>query len=94
MVTADDVPVSKPDPASYQLAHRRLQQPFPQVAGPDRCIAIEDTAAGIRSAKAAGFRVLALTHSHEAQALREADWIVESLEPLDLMHFKKIIRHD
>jgi len=94
MVTADDVPVSKPDPASYQLVHQRLQEHFPQVEGPERCIAIEDTADGIRSAKATGFRVLALTHSHEAQALKEADWIVESLELIDLMHFQRIIQHD
>jgi beta-phosphoglucomutase-like phosphatase (HAD superfamily) len=47
---------------------------------PVKSVAVEDTPAGIRSAKKAGLRVLAVTNSYGAGALAEADWITDSLE--------------
>jgi beta-phosphoglucomutase-like phosphatase (HAD superfamily) len=47
---------------------------------PGKSIAVEDTPAGIRSAKGAGLRVLAVTNSYGAGELAEADWIADSLE--------------
>ncbi|MFC1468153.1 HAD family hydrolase [Verrucomicrobiota bacterium] len=92
MVTADDVHVSKPDPASYKLAYENLQEKFGDAIGaPETCIAIEDTGAGIRSAKGAGMKVLAVTHSYESHELSHADWIVDSFEPIDLKHFHKVM---
>jgi beta-phosphoglucomutase len=80
-VTADDVRKSKPDPESYALAFRRLFSMFPaRVTAPERSFAVEDTPAGIRSAKGAGLRVLAVTNSYAAAELAGADWIVDSLE--------------
>ena len=88
LVTADDVHVSKPDPASYNLAYQKLQQNFGAAIGaPETCIAIEDTGAGIHSAKGAGMKVLAVTHSYESHELSHADWVVDSFEPIDLKHF-------
>ena len=81
IVSADDVRRSKPDPESYALAFRRLSEMHPaSVAVPGNSIAVEDTPAGIRSAKGAGLRVLAVTNSYGAGELGEADWIVESLD--------------
>lgn len=92
MVTAEDVHVSKPDPASYTLAYQKLQQKFgDKIGSPETCIAIEDTSAGIRSAKGAGLKVLAVTHSYESHELSQADWIVDSFEPIDLKHFHKVM---
>jgi beta-phosphoglucomutase len=80
-VTADDVRKSKPDPESYALAFRRLSTMLPsRVTAPGRSFAVEDTPAGIRSAKGAGLRVLAVTNSYAAGDLAGADWIVDSLE--------------
>lgn len=77
IVTADDTSVSKPNPAPYRLACERL--------GIRRGVmAIEDTPAGIRSAKGAGLRVLAVTNSYPSEALNEADAIVDTLEGLTL----------
>jgi beta-phosphoglucomutase len=50
------------------------------VTAPGRSFAVEDTPAGIRSAKGAGLRVLAVTNSYAAGDLAGADWIVDSLE--------------
>ena len=81
IVSADDVRRSKPDPESYALAFSRLaERHVPSLTVPGRSIAVEDTPAGIRSAKGAGLRVLALTNSYDAGDLAEADWITDSLE--------------
>jgi len=81
IVAADDVRKSKPDPESYALAFRRLSETFPsRMTVPVESIAVEDTPAGIRSAKGAGLRVLAVTNSYAAGELPGADWITDSLE--------------
>ncbi len=76
IVTAEDTPVSKPDPAPYRLAAEKL--------GVTDGLAIEDTPAGIASAKGAGLKVLAVTNSYEKEFLTEADRIVDSLEGITL----------
>ena len=81
VVTADDVRKSKPDPECYALAFRRLSRMHPsRVTVPERSFAVEDTPAGIRSAKGAGLRVLGVTNSYGAGELAEADWVADSLE--------------
>ncbi|MEM1055317.1 MAG: HAD family phosphatase [Bacteroidota bacterium] len=54
VVTANDVPKVKPDPAGYRLALARL------AADPSRSVALEDSPSGIRGALAAGVEVLAV----------------------------------
>ena len=76
IVTADDTHISKPDPAPYRLAAKRL--------GISDGLAIEDTPVGIASAKGAGLKVLAVTNSYASEFLMEADRIVDSLEGLTL----------
>ena len=83
IVTADDTHISKPDPAPYRLAAKRL--------GVNNGLAIEDTPAGIASAKGAGLKVLAVTNSYEREFLTEADQIVDSLEGITLDGLLKLI---
>ena len=59
-VTGDDVARGKPAPDPYLLAARRLG------ASPARCVAVEDSASGIRSAHAAGMTVLAVPNATTA----------------------------
>jgi len=81
IVSADDVRRSKPDPESYAIAFARLFERYATLLTvPEKSVAIEDTPAGIRSAKGAGLRVLAVTNSYGAGELSEADWITASLE--------------
>ena len=54
IVTADDVPAVKPDPAGYRLALERTG------ADPERALAIEDSPSGVRAALGAGIRPLAV----------------------------------
>ena len=81
IVSADDVRRSKPDPESYALAFARLSARHATLLTlPGKSVALEDTPAGILSARGAGLRVLAVTNSHGPGELSEADWIVDSLE--------------
>lgn len=83
IITADDVPHSKPDPTSYRIAAQQLIELFPQkLSKKDKIIAIEDTPAGISSATGAGLKVIAVSNSYPAEQLRQADRIVTSLEEL------------
>ena len=63
VVTADDVPAVKPDPAGYRLALRRADVP----AG--AALTVEDSPAGIRGALAAGVPVLAVPSAYTREAV-------------------------
>ncbi|HEV2783345.1 MAG TPA: HAD-IA family hydrolase [Actinophytocola sp.] len=54
VVTAEDVPRGKPDPAAYLLGARLLGVP------PARCLVVEDTTVGVAAGRAAGCTVLAV----------------------------------
>ena len=75
IVTAEDTEKSKPDPAPYRLVLEKLN-----ISDPSSAVAIEDTPAGILSAKGAGLKVLAVTNSYDRDYLHEADAITGSLE--------------
>ncbi|NBC10744.1 MAG: HAD-IA family hydrolase [Planctomycetes bacterium] len=80
IVSADDVARSKPDPASYALAAERLAAYHPDAnLQPGACLAIEDTAAGIASARGAGLMTLGLTTTGPAEALADAGRVIDSL---------------
>lgn len=85
IVSADVVDRSKPDPASYTLAVRRLQELNPLAdLRPKDCLSIEDTAAGIESARGAGLKTLGLATSCPASALHRANRVIESARGLTL----------
>lgn len=84
LVSAEDVAHSKPDPESYALAVRRLAAATGRELEPAACGAIEDTPAGIASARGAGLRVLAVAHTHPAEALGEAQRLRERLADVTL----------
>ncbi len=80
IVTADDVVRAKPDPEIFAIAARKLSSP------PERCVAVEDAVHGIRSARGAGMRVIAVTTGSSTREEIEAerpDAIIGSLDELD-----------
>jgi beta-phosphoglucomutase len=92
MVTADDVAASKPDPSSYVLAVHRLSAAYPDLTiRPQHCLAIEDTPAGIQSAKGAGIAVLAITNSYPADKLGDADHVIDSMDKITLQDLCNIM---
>lgn len=89
ITSAEDVAKSKPDPQPFlhALAGLNRQHAGPPLA-PDTCLVIEDSLPGIRAAKAAGMKVLAVTNTHTVQDLHEADAISSSLRDTRLAELK------
>ena len=78
IVSSDDVPQPKPDPATYAKAVDGLG------VHPQNCLAIDDSPNGVSSAKNAGLRVLGITAIHDPSSLRDAEWHLHSLEEVTL----------
>src|SRR2546423_9759780 len=76
IVAGEDVPRCKPDPAGYLAARAALARGGPLEAR--RCVAIEDSLAGLRAARAAGMRCVMLTTRHPAAARAAADLVWSS----------------
>jgi HAD superfamily hydrolase (TIGR01509 family) len=78
-VSSEEVARGKPAPDVYLEAARRLG------VAPERSAAIEDSENGIRAAKAAGMRVVAIPNPHfppDPEALEQADVTLRSLAEL------------
>jgi HAD superfamily hydrolase (TIGR01509 family) len=78
-VSSEEVERGKPAPDVYLEAARRLG------VAPERCAAVEDSESGIRSAKAAGMRVVAIPNRSfrpSEDALAAADVVLASLDEL------------
>jgi beta-phosphoglucomutase len=71
IVSADDTPRCKPDPMGYLLGIEALASDIGKEAAL-RAIVIEDSLAGIESAKGAGLACVAVAHSYPEARLREA----------------------
>jgi HAD superfamily hydrolase (TIGR01509 family) len=78
-VSSEEVPRGKPAPDVYLEAARRLG------VAAERCAAVEDSENGIRSAKAAGMRVIAIPNAQYPpadDALAAADLVLPSVAAL------------
>jgi len=78
-VSSEEVARGKPSPDVYLEAARRLD------VAPARCVAVEDSASGIRAAAAAGMHVIAYPNRHyapDATSLALADSVIDSLDDL------------
>jgi sugar-phosphatase len=76
LVCGEDVHRGKPDPEPYLLAAKRLD------VSPEQCLVVEDSPAGIDSARSAGMRVVAVATTHDAQALALADVVTREIGDL------------
>lgn len=92
IVSADDVERSKPDPETYLVALQKLEKGLPGHLDPKTCIAIEDTPAGIHSAKQAGLFTIGVPHSFTSDQLLEADSIVETLVHVSLEKLVELVQ--
>ena len=78
IVTGEDITHGKPDPEPYLLTAARLGLTVGE------CLVIEDSINGIRSGKAAGCQVIAITGSFPVAALLEAgaDFVIQGFDEL------------
>ena len=79
IVAAGDTDRTKPAPDPYLKAAELHRVP------PDACVAIEDSHWGLESARTAGMRTLAITHTYPRDALTgSADVVIDSLAEVTL----------
>src|SRR5262249_57118990 len=82
IVSAEDVQHGKPDPEVYLVAASRVG------VSPDRCIVVEDAAAGVEGARRAGMRSIGVSRNgHQLSA----DVVVRSLDLLDSETFDVLL---
>jgi beta-phosphoglucomutase len=88
IVTGDDVAEGKPDPAIYRLACQRLR------VTPQNALVIEDAVSGIRAARRAGIRYVAVAGHEPDGKLREAgaDHVIENFVGCTLPKLKAGLR--
>ena len=92
IISAEDVNHGKPEPEIFLKALAGLNA---QVKSSDRitaadCLVIEDSKEGIRGARRAGMKCLAVSNSHPAELLQEANAVVTSLEDVDQFLLEKL----
>jgi beta-phosphoglucomutase len=86
IVSAEDASKGKPDPMGYLLALESLRkEPGMADLPPGACLVIEDSLAGIVSAKGAGMLALgvAQTYTKDELAGAGADAVLDDLRPID-----------
>lgn len=81
IASAEDVTAGKPDPQIFLEAARRVATP------PSRCIVVEDAAAGIQAARAAGMRSIGVSRVKRL----DADVVVASLADLAADAFELLL---
>lgn len=79
VVGDEDVREGKPHPEIYLKAAKKLG------VRPKDCLAFEDSASGIKSAKSAGMTVVAVDTNKRPEALKEAEYIVNDFDEIELV---------
>jgi HAD superfamily hydrolase (TIGR01509 family) len=90
IVSAEDVERGKPEPDIFLKALAVLNAQNTDGIQAGQCVVIEDSKEGIKGARRAGMKCLAVTNSHPAGLLREADTIVKSLEEVGLARLAEL----
>lgn len=87
----EDVTRGKPEPEIFlnALAALNQQNNGKPITAAD-CVVIEDSKEGIRGARRAGMKCLAVTNSHPAELLNEANAVVKTLEAVSLEYLISI----
>ena len=86
---AEDVTKGKPDPQPFLHALDALNRQRPgRIIVPESCLVIEDSIPGLRGAKTAGMKVLAVSNTHTIQDLHEAHAVAPSLTQAHLSELR------
>jgi len=84
IVSSGDTEHTKPAPDPYLRAAELHEVP------PVACVAIEDSHWGLQSARAAGMRTIAVTHTYPRDTLTDADVVVDSLDEITAGFVKRL----
>ena len=82
IISAEDTTECKPDPEGYELALDALRSRHGEDLEAGHCLVLEDSLAGVQSAKGAGMWVVGVSNTYNAPQLRSAgaDAVISGLE--------------
>ncbi|WP_018611194.1 HAD family hydrolase [Segetibacter koreensis] len=83
LVTGDEVKNSKPAPDIFLKAADRLG------LAPNDCFVVEDGPIGVAAAKNAKMKCVAITETHEADKLQQADIVIDSYADADFIEISR-----
>ncbi|MDQ6813857.1 MAG: HAD family phosphatase [Bacteroidota bacterium] len=86
IVTGDEVTHGKPAPDIFLLAAKRLALDTAD------CMVIEDGPIGVAAAKRANMKCVAITETHNASQLSEADLVIDTYENADIREIAQKLR--
>jgi len=84
IISASDVKNGKPDPEPYLKTAELLN------VDSKECVVIEDSSAGVKSAKSAGCFCVAITTTHTKKDLQEADFIINYFSEINQGFIEKM----
>lgn len=82
VIGCEDYQKGKPDPAPFLLAMEKLNEFVSPPLRPHECLVVEDSPAGIQSARKAGMKCIAIRSYYDNEALKDADLIINDLKEL------------
>jgi beta-phosphoglucomutase len=85
IVSAEDVENGKPNPEVFLQVSKKLD------LNTRNCAVIEDAPVGIKAARRAGMKTIALTTTHSRKELKDADLIIPDLSAIDLDDIYELI---
>lgn len=93
VISADEVKNGKPQPEAFERALQMLNQMrldgTPEIKAGE-VLVIEDSPRCIKTAKVLGMKTLGMATSYEAEQLKEADRVVDSLVGLELKELESL----
>ncbi|MBT3582803.1 HAD family phosphatase, partial [Candidatus Woesearchaeota archaeon] len=84
IITVDQVEKPKPDPEIFIKAANALG------VSPEQCIVIEDSPAGVKAAKSANMKCIAITNTNKEIDLQEADFIINNINDFCIENISKL----
>lgn len=82
VLTADETTNGKPNPEVFLNAVKKV------FSAPEECLVFEDSVRGVKAAKNAGMRCVAIAGTTSKEKLKEADLIIDNFDDLD---FKSLL---
>ena len=83
LISGEDITNNKPNPEIFQKAAEKLG------LQPEECLVVEDAPSGVKAAKSAGCKCLALLTTFSPDELVGADWIAKDLANIPMEIFSQ-----
>jgi beta-phosphoglucomutase family hydrolase len=84
LVSGEEVIHGKPDPEIFLLTAQKLG------VDPSQCLVIEDAVSGVKAAKSAGMKCIAVTNTHPADDLVMADLVINDFSELTIQAISSV----